>query len=671
MTGRGKAIYGRFKIRGNRVLAGMILWGVLATGANAADPQPYVTDLVSTGQGDLDTALKASSDLLALQSTQAVGPFALAGRVRDEYDRLRTALESCGYYDGTVHIVLSRPKAGGQAAPTPAQPTTSGAQADDDAAVLNSPSINGKSQDLANWIANVPKGEKIEARVSVDTGPLYHLGLITLKDDKTGQPPKLTPAQMKALGLVTGQPAIAQTVLGGGGQLLDALRESGHALARVEKPTAYLRPETRTLDIVYPVTPGPMLNIGNISLDGLQKVHPSFIRRRLTVQEGQLYQPSKIEEARQNLTDLGVFSSVGVKDGSSKAVDGTMPLDFSFREGKRHAVGAEAGYSTDLGARAGVNWTHFNLLGNAERLRLVALVTGLGGSAQQGLGYDVYADFSKPDFLQRNQNLSARIEGLRQLFWSYRQTALLVRGGVARPLARNWNGNFGLAAEQESIEQFGVTRDYTILSVPVSTTFDNTGVGNPIEPATHGMRLSLGVTPSLSLGTKGEGTSFFAVMNASASTYFDLTHLGISRPGRSILAFRGTIGSIQGASTWNIPPDQRMYAGGSATVRGYRWQGVGPQYGNTRYAIGGTSIDAGSVEYRQRILHSFGMALFADAGQVGESSMPFDGTLRVGTGAGVRYYTPIGPVRLDVAVPVNRAPQGDKWDLYIGLGEAF
>ncbi len=156
------------------------------------------------------------------------------------------------------------------------------------------------------------------------------------------------------------------------------------------------------------------------------------------------------------------------------------------------------------------------------------------------------------------------------------------------------------------------------------------------------MRLSLGVTPSLSLGTKGEGTSFFAVMNASASTYFDLTHLGISRPGRSILAFRGTIGSIQGASTWNIPPDQRMYAGGSATVRGYRWQGVGPQYGNTRYAIGGTSIDAGSVEYRQRILHSFGMALFADAGQVGESSMPFDGTLRVGTGAGVRYYTPIG-----------------------------
>ncbi len=672
VTTQGKAIYGRLLLKGNRVLAGVVLWSVLTTGTHAADPQPYVTSLVSSGEADLDTALKASSDLLALQSTQSVGPFALAGRVHDEYDRLRTALESCGYYDGTVDIVLSRPKKGGQANPMPVPPSASDAFADDnDAAVLNSPSIDGKSQELANWIANVPKGEKVEARVSVVKGPLFHLGVITLMDDKTGKPPKLTPEQMKALGLATGQPAVAQAVLSGGGQLLDALRESGHALARVEKPVAYLRPETRTLDIVYPVTPGPVLNVGTISLEGLQKVHPAFIRRRLTVQEGQLYQPSKIEAARQDLTDLGVFSSVSVKDGSTTAVDGTMPLDFSFREGKRHAVGAEAGYSTDLGARVGVNWTHFNLLGNAERLRLVALVTGLGGSAQQGVGYDVYADLSKPDFLERNQNLSARIEGLRQLFWSYRQTALLVRGGVARPLARNWNGNFGLAAEQESIEQFGVTRDYTILSVPLSATFDNTGVGNPIEPATHGMRLSLGMTPSLSVGTKGEGTSFFAIMNASASTYFDLTHLGISRPGRSILAFRGTIGSIQGAGTWSIPPDQRMYAGGSATVRGYRWQGVGPQYGNTRYAIGGTSIDAASVEYRQRILRSFGMAVFADAGQVGENSMPFEGTVRVGTGAGVRYYTPIGPVRLDVGVPVNRAPRGDTWDLYIGLGEAF
>ncbi|MCP1211841.1 autotransporter assembly complex protein TamA [Acetobacter okinawensis] len=638
-------ILGRFTGAANRLLAGAALWGALTYGVHAADPQPYVTSLAPTGQSDLDTALKASSDLLSLQSTRAVGPFALAGRVRSEYDRLQVALESCGYYAGKVHILLRNAKQG--------------------------VTMDGMSTALASWIESVPANEKVDISIKVDKGPLFHLGSVKLVESATGVAPHLNDAQTKAFGLHTGQPAVAADVLAAGGRLLDALRESGHALAQVDKPMAYLRPATKTLDIVYPVVPGPVLDIGKISLDGLKRMNASFVRRRLTVHEGQLYQPSSIEAARLDLTSLGVFSNVTVRDASDQAVNGTMPLDFSFQEGKRHAIGAELGYSTDLGARVGAMWTHYNLLGNAERLRLTALITGLGGSAQQGLGYDVYADFFKPDFLESKQNLNARIEGLRQLFWSYRQTALLLRGGITRPLAKNWTGNFGLAAEQERIEQFDESRSYTILSAPLSGMYDNTGVGNPIEPATHGVRASINITPSLSLGSKGAGESFFAIMNATASTYMDLHKLGISPPGRSILAFRGTIGSIQGASTWDIPPDQRMYAGGSATVRGYRWQGVGPQYGNTKYAIGGTSLDAGTVEYRQRLFKSFGMAAFADAGQVGSSSMPFTGTLRVGAGGGVRYYTPIGPVRLDIAVPLNRAPRGDTWDLYIGLGETF
>ncbi|KXV36836.1 hypothetical protein AD936_08815, partial [Gluconobacter japonicus] len=116
---------------------------------------------------------------------------------------------------------------------------------------------------------------------------------------------------------------------------------------------------------------------------------------------------------------------------------------------------------------------------------------------------------------------------------------------------------------------------------------------------------------------------------------------------------------------------QRLYAGGPATVRGFRYQGVGPQYGRTKYAIGGTSLDAGTVEFRQRLPMNLGMAAFVDAGQVGTGSRPGQGTLRVGYGAGVRYFTPIGPIRVDVALPMNRPAYGDKWELYIGLGETF
>lgn len=631
----------------NRVVTGVSLWGVGMGCAWAADPQPYVTTVKPTGQADLDTALTASSDLLGLQATHAVGPFALAGRVRSDYERLRTALESCGYYGGTVTITLSR--AGGK----------------------DATKLDGQSAALANWIESVPAKEKISAEISVEKGPLYHVGQVSLSDAQTHAPVVLNNAEQQAFGLKTGSPAVAETVLGAGGKLLDELREEGHALATVGTPKAFLRPESKTLDVVYDVTPGPILTIGTIDVAGLKRVNESFVRRRLTIKPGQLYQPSQIDAARQDLTSVGIFSNVAVKDGADKAVNGTMPLDFTFKEAKRRAIGAEGGYSTDLGARAGVNWTHYNLLGNAERLKLAALVTGLGGSAQQGLGYDVYADFFKPDFYNRKQNLSVRIEGLRQLFWSYRQTALLARAGLTRQVGRYWNVSYGLSAEQETIQQFGVSRDYTIISAPLGGAFDNTGVGNPIEPATHGIRASLNAAPSVSLGNKGSGESFFTILNATASAYFDLNKLGISDPGRSIIAIRGTVGSIQGAGTYDIPPDQRLYAGGSATVRGFRWQGVGPQYKNTRYAIGGTSLDAGTIEYRQRVLKSFGMAGFIDAGQVGSTSRLFAGTLRVGVGGGVRYYTPIGPIRLDVAVPMNRPERGDKWDLYIGLGETF
>ncbi len=164
--------------------------------------------------------------------------------------------------------------------------------------------------------------------------------------------------------------------------------------------------------------------------------------------------------------------------------------------------------------------------------------------------------------------------------------------------------------------------------------------------------------------------TFFTILQGTASTYLDLHRVGLAAPGRSVIALRAVIGTVQGATTFALPPDQRLYAGGSGTVRGYKYQGVGPLFadGNPE---GGTSVDAGTVEFRQRIGKSFGFAAFADAGQVSASSAPGTGTLRVGAGVGGRYYTPIGPIRLDVAVPLNKPPGGDSFELYVGLGEAF
>ncbi|AQS84982.1 MAG: BamA/TamA family outer membrane protein [Acetobacter aceti] len=607
----------------------------------------YTTKINPTGTADVDSVLTSSSDLLNLQKTHAVGPFALAGRIRNEYARLNTALESFGFYDGRITITVDRPKG---------------------ATVPPQISMDGQDVGLPLWLASMPSGQVLSIRISAKTGPLFHVGSIKLVEPESRKPVSLSESEQKAFGMKPGKPAVATDVLEAASRLNDTLREEGHPLARVDVPTAWLQPGSRTLDLMYPVTIGPKADIGKITLNGLDYTNPRFVHKRLTIASGQLYQPSRIEDARQDLASLGIFSTVGVKDAPKLAPDGSMPLAFSFKEAKRHTVGAEAGYSTDLGGRVGASWTHHNLFGNAERLKLTALVTGVGGTAQQGLGYDVYADLFKPDFPGRRQNASFRIEGIRQLFYSYRQTAIILRGGIVRQLSKRWNVSYGIAAEQEKIEQFGVSRAYSLIFAPLSANYDTTDLPSPLDPATHGVRLSLSVTPSASFN---HGTRFFALLQANASTYFDLARLGLTQPGRSVFAFRGIVGSVQGASTYDIPPDQRLYGGGTATIRGFRYQGVGPQFANSKYAIGGTSLDAGTVEFRQRFFKSWGAAAFMDAGQVGSGSAPFTGTVRVGAGGGARYFTPIGPVRIDVAVPLNRQQRGDRWELYIGLGETF
>lgn len=619
----------------------------------------YRTAITPTADSDVTKGMGAASSLKSLQKTHDVSPYALAGRIRGDYERLMGALRSRGYYAGHVGIkVLAEGK-----------------------------SLEGDDVQLASFLAALPPGKTIECRISAVLGPQFKVGRLFFVLGKSGttesllsaKENKLTVGEQGVLQVHAGDPAIAANILAIPSRLLTYLQEQGYAQASVSAPQAVLNMERKTVDAGFFLNRGPKVVLGSFTLNGLKHVKADYIYRRLTIHEGQLYQPSVIEAARTDLGGTGLFSSVQVKDGkkvqpvpqtqnSMAGINGAMPLNFDFIEGKRHRITADVGYSTDLGGRAGVTWLHRNFLGRGEQLRLAAIATGLGGTAQQGLGYDIYADFNKPDFMERSRILNLRVEALRQLLYSYHQTAWLAHGGVSQPIGKDWFVSGALSLEQEQIIQFGTSRNYFIASVPLQVNFDNTHRSNPIEPATHGFRFTVGITPSVSLE---HDTSFFLPMNAQIATYFDLHHLGISRPGNSVIALRGSVGSIQGASTWNIPPDQRFYAGGPATVRGFRYQGVGPQYGRTKYAVGGTSMDAGTVEFRQKLPKNFGVVAFADAGQVGSSSIPGHGKLRVGYGGGVRYFTPIGPVRVDVALPMNRPYRGDKWELYLGLGETF
>ncbi len=462
----------------------------------------------------------------------------------------------------------------------------------------------------------------------------------------------------QALGLHSGDPARAAAVLAAGDHLLAALRDAGYALATVAPPSATLHPAAFTLDVAFAVNAGPRVNLGAIGITGLKQVHEAYVRNRLTLHPNQRFDPTKIEAARQDLAGIGLFSEVRIEPANTLDPAGRLPLHIVVAERKPRSVDVGASYSTDLGLGLSAGWHHRNLFGNAEQLNLTAGASG-GGSAQPRPGYKLGAQFIKPDFLARDQSLQLEVDALRQDFQAYSQDALIQSAALSRKLSPHWTASGGVAAEQEYITQQGVGRSYDLIGLPLGVKYDSSN--NLLNP-TKGLRAALTIAPTQSLSAPHAS---FVVMQASAASYIDL-----SGNGRSVIAVRGLLGQVSGAGQFALPPDQRFYAGGSATVRGYRYQSVGPQFSDGR-PTGGTAIGAGAIELRQRLWGNWGAAMFVDAGQVTANGPPLAGAWRIGAGAGVRYDTSIGPIRLDVAAPVNRPPGGDAFEVYIGLGQAF
>jgi translocation and assembly module TamA len=584
-----------------------------------ADPQPYAVTLKPTGNAALDQALHDASQLISLQKNAPVGPFALVTRARDDAGRFQTALSSFGYYKGATTLTI-------------------------DGHPLDDPS-------LPDTLGKAPADPPAQVMASFELGPLFHLGKVTIQ----GEVPESARA---AVGLAPGAPAVASDVLAAQQRLLAAIRSAGHPLAKVDLPPVTLRPAADQMDVTFQANAGPYANIGTIDITGLKTVNESYVRQRLLLHSGEKFSPEAVEQARADLAGIGVFSVVRISPADHLAPDGTIPINIDVTERPLHAVELGIAYSTDLGLNPTAAWHDRNLFGNGEQLNLTA-GANLGGDAVTKPGYNAGIQFIKPDFLARNQSLEIDLDAVKQSLEAYDQRALLEKIEIDRKLSEHWTVGYGLSGEQEEITQEGVRANYNLIGIPLSAKFDNTdSLFNP----THGVRLAMLLTPMEALS---HSNATFMISQITGSAYFDL-----SGGGRTVLATRGLIGKAFGADQFSLPPDQRFYAGGSSTVRGYRYQSVGPQFadGNPQ---GGTAISAGSIELRQRIVGNWGAVGFIDAGQVTANGAPFTGNWRIGAGLGARYYTSIGPIRLDVAVPLNREPNGDAWELYIGIGQAF
>lgn len=484
----------------------------------------------------------------------------------------------------------------------------------------------------------------------IDTGPLYVLGAVSAVYVEGAAPEAPPPPARDALGLPAGAPARARAVIDAESRILTPLRRHGFPFPSMAKRDAVVDHAAHTLSVTYTADPGPYARFGPTAFTGLDRVKPAYMEGKLPWREGDPYDIGLVNDARVRFADMGVFSTVQVTTGKELAADGLLPVSVTVEESPARTIAGGLSFQTDEGAGVLGSWAHRNLTGRADSLEIDAKFTGIG------LRFDT--EYTLDDFRRSDQRLTFRLLALQEDLDAYDSTSLLTEAFVERDVTPRWTLGAGLRLKTAAVEQIDEETGYAFLATPVLTRWDATD--DALDP-TRGGRFFAEFSPYF--GTGDAGPLFF-------KTHLTYRHY-VSVTDRLVLAGRVAFGSVFGAELDEVPIDERFYSGGGSSVRGFDYRTVSPLVDNE--PVGGRSQLEVSVEARQRLTEAIGLVLFVDGGSAFEDVYPEPGAdMRWGAGLGLRIYTPAGPFRLDVAVPLNkRDGVDDDFQLYASFGHTF
>jgi translocation and assembly module TamA len=494
----------------------------------------------------------------------------------------------------------------------------------------------------------------VKVTVKVTPGPLYHLETVTLQTPEGGTPPGIDASDPKAFGLEPGGPASSAPVLAAEPKIVDLLAQHGRPFGKVSHRRVVVDHGTHTMSVTYTVEAGPTANFGAVSIDGVTTIGLGYVENRIAWKRGATFDSREVEKTRKALVDSGLFNTVRIVNGKEAADGGEVPMTIYLTERQPRSIGAGISYNTSEGFGTNTFWEHRNLFGNAERLRLSA------DFAQSRLG--LVANYRQPDFLRKDTDLLGTAELAEDTPVAYTSRRQRLFSGLESKLWPLVIGGAGLQFEHANVTEQArqITQAYSLASVPLSLRRDSTD--DLLNPTT-GTRASATVTPYSSV----TGRSLtFATSRLSGSAYRKL-----GNGDRFTLAGFGALGSIVGESRDDIPADKRLYAGGGGSLRGYGYQLAGPINSDHKPFGGRSSLEFGT-ELRIKITETIGIVPFLEAGNVYDQSYPKLGSrLLYDTGIGARYYTPVGPVRFDVATPLSRRQGDAPFQIYVSLGQAF
>jgi translocation and assembly module TamA len=499
-----------------------------------------------------------------------------------------------------------------------------------------------------------------KALVRITPGPRFVLAGPKLA--WVGQPPdsRAQEAATVALHLKDGQPGRAVEVVSAEGRAVAAVQRRGYADVEAKPREVVVDHADRTLRPTFRIAAGELVRLDGIDLTTDGRTGKAWLQHLAPWRSGDPYDPEDVAELERRLLDTGVYDSVTVAlaPADKKTAEGLRPIVVSLAERKRRTIELGASYATTEGAGLDARWIHYNVLGRADTLALVGRASNVDSKAE--------VDLTLPHWRRPQQTLRAATGFYRNLTDAYDETGVGVRADVTRRYGKTSYVTLGASLDLSRTEEFKIKtlaplgRDLVTVGTLADVSWDRSD--DPLNPR-RGWRFSARAEPTVIVGQGGDLP--FVRLQTQASGY-----LPLGAAARTVLAARLHFGSILNGTVGEIPAPRRFYAGGGGSVRGFAYQGVGPQLADGR-PQGGVSLFETSLEARHELTAKWGVVAFVDAGSVGSDLAPGFQDLSIGAGLGVRYNLGFAPIRFDIAIPVTARRGSGPFQFYISIGQSF
>lgn len=562
---------------------------------------------------DLLAELTAASTLV---SSDAEDPADILAEARGDYTRLVEALYARGHYSAVVHILLD-------------------------------------GREAAQFAPFAEPDRIDEVRILIDPGPHFTFGraeIGPLVSPKPGSPD-----------FRSGAPALASVVRDAVQDAVSDWRQAGHAKARIDGQSIVADHASAKLDVGIALAPGPRLRFGEVRIISDSGVRDARIRQIAGLPRGEVFDPDAVDKAASRLRRTGTFKSVTVAEAEHPDEAGRLDMEITVVDQKIRRLGAGAEFSSVDGLTLSANWLHRNILGGAERFRTEAKIAQINDTGE-GVDYALSLNFEKPAVYGADTHFTSALSFSFEDEPDYSEGKAALTFGASREFSDHLTGDLGFGVSYSEVtdkfpESGAEFREMLLYNLPATLTYDRR---NDLLDTTNGYYLSGTLEPFFVSTESLAGARF--TFDARAFHAWDADE-------NVVLAGRLKLGALIGPEADKAPPGYLFYSGGGGTVRGQPYHSLDAEYGDV--SLGGRGFAALSTEMRISVTDTWGMVAFADVGLISTESFG-GGTSdwHAGAGLGLRYKTPVGPIRLDVAGPLTDNT-ADGFQVYIGIGQAF